>query len=63
MTNENKNPAPRQPNSRAEWDLEMEVFDMINNTPNPNRADVVNLIQKLWEEIVAREEWLKGDTQ
>ena len=31
---------------------------MINNTPNPQRADVVNLLQKLWREVCAREAWL-----
>ena len=49
---------PLTPNSRAEWELEMEVFNMINNTPNPQRADVVNLLQKLWREVCAREAWL-----
>lgn len=49
---------PLLPNSRAEWELEMEVFDMINNNPHPQRADMVNLLQKLWSEIVAREAWL-----
>ena len=34
------------------------IIDMINNNPHPQRADVVNLLQKLWSEIVAREAWL-----
>ena len=50
--------APLTPNRRAEWELEMEVFNMINNTPHPQRADVVNLLQKLWREVCAREAWL-----
>ena len=32
-------PKPTQPNSRAEWELEMEVFDMINNNPHPQRRN------------------------
>lgn len=48
---------PLIPNSKEEWELEMEVFDFLNNNPEPVGLETKLLIQKLWKEVVYREAW------
>ncbi len=48
-------PEPREPNSEAEWELELAAFDAANNNDVPEWARKV--VADLWAEICAREKW------
>jgi hypothetical protein len=47
---------PLIPNSSEEWSLEMEVFNLINNSDDLSES-ARSTVQKLWGEVVRRETW------
>lgn len=48
---------PVIPNSSEEWNLELDVFNAINNKKPELDQETKVLIQRLWMEIVLRETW------
>ncbi len=48
---------PVIPNSSEEWNLELDVFNAINNKKPELDQETKALIQRLWMEIVLRETW------